>query len=136
MILKDAQSPFQETLSEVLCAVKPLYIETGFFLSHLFKAASLDQPLFHPEESRDRPSLIYCTCSDVIWVLENTQAALSIKSKRDASTRARANKFNLGTFHWSDHSKWSDQLIPAPSESHAVDSDDALRCSESLSGDV
>ena len=49
MILKDAQSPLQETLSEVLCVVKPLYIETGFLLSQLFKAASLDQPLFHPE---------------------------------------------------------------------------------------
>ncbi|KYG73888.1 hypothetical protein AWW68_14550 [Roseivirga spongicola] len=41
MILKEAQSPFQETLSEELCAIKPLYIETGFLLSHLCKAARL-----------------------------------------------------------------------------------------------
>ena len=115
MILKDAQGPLQETLSEELCVVKPLYIETGFLLSHLCKAASLDQSLFHPEESRDRPGFTYCSCSNVIWKLgfgDNTLRAKSIKSKRDASTRAEVDSFNFGVCHWSDHSKWSDQLIP------------------------
>ena len=35
------------------------------------KAASLDQPLFHSEESRDRLSFIYCSCSDVTLKLDS-----------------------------------------------------------------
>jgi hypothetical protein len=98
MIHKNPQSPFQETLSEELYVVKPLYIDTDFLLLHLFKAARLDQPLFHPEEPRDLPGFTYCLCSDVTWVLVITPKPAKILSRSEtiqlgrrwaSSTKAR-----------------------------------------------